>query len=380
MSKNLLVIAGEVSGDMHAARVIERLREVHPDLTVWGVGGDQLRAAGMDVLYDVRDMAVLGLWEVLKRYGFFRRVFHALLKEMEHRRPDAVLLVDYPGFNLRFARQAHRRGFKVLYYICPQVWAWHRSRIKKMAQIIDRLMVIFPFEVEVFKDTSLRVDFVGHPLVDRARATWDEPMPKLNGPEGKERVALLPGSRQQEIERILPVMLDAAQIVHERNPGTVFMIAAPNERARAWIDPIFNEHPAARSISCACSSGMTRHVLRQARAAMVASGTATIETALMHCPMIVVYKTAALTYWVGKQVIRVPHLGMVNIVAGHECCPEFLQHDATPERMAAALLPLIKDTTARTKMLADLQAVASALGETHPAEKAAAIIQEELKV
>lgn len=378
MSKNLLVVAGEISGDMHAARVMEAVRERAPDITCWGIGGDELRAAGVEILYDARDMAVLGLWEVLKRYGFFRRVFHDLLRQLEERKPDAVLLVDYPGFNMRFARQAKRREVKVLYYICPQVWAWHRSRIQRMAELVDRLMVIFPFEVDVFKDTTVPVDFVGHPLVNTARKALEEPLASL--PWGwpiSERIALLPGSRRQEMERLLPPMLEAAQILERKIADVSFLVAAPTERMADLARAIIEQAPH-RPARIEVVTGQTRQILRQARAAMVASGTATIETTLMGCPMIIVYKAAALTYWFGKRLIRVPYLGMVNIVADRPLCPEFLQHEVQPEPMAAAVAALLEDGPARSAMLEGLQDVARRLGEEDSAVKTADIVLKEL--
>ncbi|HNX53314.1 MAG TPA: hypothetical protein PLD51_05495, partial [Pontiellaceae bacterium] len=209
--KSLLVIAGEDSGDMHAADVVRALKEKRSDLTVWGIGGDKLRAEGMELLHDTREMDVLGIVEVLKRYPFFKRTFNEVLVEADKRRPDAALLVDYPGFNLRLARELKKRGIKVLYYVCPQVWAWNRGRIPKMAETIDRLMVIFPFEVDVFKGVDLKVDFVGHPMVDELREFREkaaEPLPW----NGKKKIALLPGSRKQEIIYILPRLLEAAQL------------------------------------------------------------------------------------------------------------------------------------------------------------------------
>jgi len=370
VSRSLLVVAGEVSGDLHAARVVRAVRAQRPDWSFWGIGGENLRATGMECLYDSRDMAVLGLSEVLRRYGFFRGVFRQLCRELDQRRPDAVLLVDYPGFNLRLARAAHARGIKVIYYICPQVWAWHRARIARMAQWVDRLLVIFPFEVEVFAGTDLRVDFVGHPLVDQARAALQAPPRDLAWPTTGPRVALLPGSRRQEIERILPPMLEAAQHLRRSHPDAAFIIAAPSDEIAAHIHDQLAKHPA-HKVAIKVVAGQTREVLRQARGAMVASGTATIETALMGCPFIIVYKTAPLTYWFGRRLIRVPYLGMVNIVAQRLLCPEFLQHDARPESMAAALALLLADGPERTAMMEGLQEVCAALGEVDPVTTAA---------
>ncbi len=359
--KKVLIVAGEVSGDQHAARLVRDLRARRPDVECFGIGGDALRAAGVRILVDARDMAVVGFIEVLRRYFFFRRVFQQMTGLLRTEKPDAVLLVDYPGFNLRLAEAAHRVGVKVLYYVSPQVWAWHRSRIPKMAQVIDRLMVIFPFETEVFKDTGLKTVFTGHPLVESVRRTLAQPAPELPWPAGDKRVALLPGSRRQEIARVLPAMLDAARELRRREPATAFLIPAASEELRGLIEAQLAARPAAERAAIAVVTGRMRETARQARAAMVCSGTATVETALVKCPLIVVYRMAAATYWFGRCIIRVPWLGMVNLIAGRELCPEFIQGAARPAAMADALEPLLGDTPARAAQLAGLEEVARAL-------------------
>jgi lipid-A-disaccharide synthase len=376
MSKRVLVIAGEISGDILAADVVRSVLRRDPKIEFFGIGGAELCAAGAHILHDVKDMAVLGIWEVIRRYSFFRGVFREMLNFVRVSRPDAVLLVDYPGFNLRFAEQVHRAGVKVLYYVCPQVWAWHRSRIGKVARIVNRLIVIFPFEPAVFAGTGLRVDFVGHPLVDATRAALAEPLRELPWP-GEPRIALLPGSRAQEIDRILPPMVAAAEILQQKIPGAAFLVAAPSEDIAARIRRVLSGIGRKPS-SCGLVVGQTRQILRQARAAMVASGTATIETALMRCPMIVVYKTSMPTYWIGRRLVSVSHLGMVNIVAGRTLCPEFIQAAARPEAMAAAMEPLIGDTPARAVMRTGLEEVRRSLGEGGAAERAADVVLDEL--
>jgi len=304
-----------------------------------------------------------------------------------------ILLVDYPGFNLRFAAQAHALGLKVLYYICPQVWAWNRSRVPRVAQIVDRLIAIFPFEADVFKDTGLPVDFVGHPLVTAARATRAEPLAPLPWQGGEPRVAILPGSRYHEVKRILPAMWAAAVLLERRLPDAGFIVATPSDQVARWAKDTLaglRKAPSRWSIV----AGQTRQTLRQARAAMVTSGTATIETALMRCPMIVVYKTSWITYGLGRLVIRVPFLGMVNLVArseaftlrhrnkseraGKPLCPEFIQHRATPQALADGLDPLLRDGSARTAMLNGLERVIHALREPGAEERAADIVLKEL--
>ncbi|MGD9782006.1 MAG: lipid-A-disaccharide synthase [Kiritimatiellia bacterium] len=359
--KKVMIVAGEVSGDQHAARLVRDLRAVRGDVEFFGIGGDALRREGVRTVVDARDMAVVGFFEVLARYPFFRRVFRRMAGLLSSEKPDALLLVDYPGFNLRLAAKAREMGIPVLYYVSPQVWAWHKSRIPKMAKILDLLMVIFPFEVDVFKGTGLKTVFVGHPLVESVRRTRAKPTPGLPWPGGATRVAILPGSRRQEIQRVLPPMLDAAQELRRRDPATAFLIPAASEEIRGLIEAQLAARPAEDRAAVGVVTGQMREVARQARAAMVCSGTATVETGLLRCPMIVVYRAAAPTYWFGRRIIRVPWLGMVNLIANRTLCPEFIQGDAQPAAMADALEPLIADTPARAAQLAGLDEMARAL-------------------
>lgn len=373
--KNLLVIAGEDSGDMHAADVIRALKEKRADVTVWGIGGEKLRTEGMELLHDTREMDVLGIVEVLKRYPFFKRTLNEIVAEAEKRRPDAALLVDYPGFNLRLARELKQRGIKVLYYVCPQVWAWNRGRIPKMAKIIDRLMVIFPFEVEVFKDVDLKVDFVGHPMVDELRefrTMEPEPLPW----NGAKKIALLPGSRKQEIVYILPGLLEAAQQIETSRPDVSFLIPVPERRLALAESVLQKAHKAPLNVSLV--SGRSREVLKQADAAFVASGTATLEAALLRCPTVLVYRGSFANYLFVRALIRVPWLGIANIVSGREIMPERLQFDMTPLKLAAAMDPLMNDTPARAAMLENFQTLEKRLGSGRPAGRVASIIADEL--
>lgn len=369
MSRSVMVVAGETSGDMHAARIIGAVHERNPDIEFWGIGGDAMEERGVRLEEHVRDMDALGISEVLRKYFYFRRVFKRMLSLARARRPDAILLVDYPGFNLRLARAAKRAGFKVVYYVCPQVWAWHRSRIAKMARIIDRLLVIFPFEKELFRETGMSVDFVGHPLVDIARQLREDEPVDLPW-RGGRRIAILPGSRRQEIERILPMMWEAAGMVEQVDPDVCFIVATPSREVSDLVEELLSGMRDGPS-RYALVAGKTRHVLWQARAAMVASGTATIEATLMRCPMIIVYAVARFTYWLGKRLIQVPHIGMVNIVAKRGLCPEFIQHEAVPRKMAAALSAIVEDGPAREEMLAGLDEVADMLGVDDGIDKAA---------
>ncbi len=376
MSRSLLVVAGEPSGDMHLARLVAHLRDGAPDLALWGIAGDACEAEGVEVLTHTREMAVMGLGEVLQRYGFFRRVFREVLAEAERRRPEAALLVDYPGFNLRLAPKLKALGIKVLYYICPQVWAWNRRRIPRMARDVDRLMAIFPFEPAVFAGTGLPVDFVGHPLVTRTANAVEDPPAPLPG-EGGVPIGLLPGSRGQEVARIFPALWRAAGLVEKELPEATFYVAAAGPETARQIEDLSRTTPGGPTRRHLVA-GRTRDVLRQVRAAWVTSGTATLETALLGCPMVVVYKTSGLTYRAGRALVKIPHIGMVNLVAGREICPERIQREASPSRLAADILPLAGDSPERDRMKEGLRQVAEALGEPGAAKRAARIVMEEL--
>lgn len=372
-----MIVAGEVSGDMHAARLVKAARKRLPGVHFFGIGGDEMSAAGVEILQDINDMAVMGLSDVLRRFPFFARVFNETAMVARARRPDAVILVDYPGFNLRFAARSHALGLKTIYYICPQVWAWNRSRIPRMAESVDCLITLFPFERDYFKDTRMRVEFVGHPLVGEAQEALREPAAALPW-EGAPRVALLPGSRIHEIERILPAMWDAAAILEKSRPEASFIIATPSAAIEEVVKRKLKTLADGPS-RCSVISGQTRQALRQADAAFVASGTATVEASLMLCPMVIVYRTSALTYMFARMLVRVHNIGMVNIVAGKTICPEFVQGKATPAALARAIEPFLSDGTERTKTIDGLKQVNQALGPPGAEDRAADIVARELE-
>lgn len=374
--RTLLIVAGEVSGDMHAGLLLAELRRRDPSIQAFGIGGDRLRAAGMEIRYDVRDTAVMGFCDVIRRLGFFRRVFKDLLKTARERRPDAVLLVDYPGFNLRFAAACHAARLKVIYYICPQVWAWNRRRIPRMAAVVDRLISIFPFEPAVFAGTGLRVDYAGHPLVDEVRealAGKPEALPW----SGEPHIALLPGSRTQEIERLLPTLCETATLIEQQRPNASFLIAAPSAEQGRLIRTLLEKTPRRPTRLDVVDGGM-RQVLRQARAALVKSGTGSLEAALIGCPAVIVYKTSPLTYWLGRKVVKLDHIGIANLIANRRICPELIQNEATPAAMAQALRPLIDDTPERAAMLTGYEDVRTLLGAGGATEHAADIVRAEI--
>jgi len=367
--KRLFVIAGEISGDTHAAGVVAELLRRHPGLEIHGLGGPKLRALAGETLEDwTADAAVLGAWEVIKHYAYFRRKFYHSLRRIEALQPDAVVLVDYPGFNLRLANklQPMRPGVKLLYYISPQVWAWHRSRIPKMARWLDLMICLFPFEAPLYNASGLRTEFGGHPLTDYLASQ------RSGAPREPNLVALLPGSREREITALWPVMIEAATRLHATRPHLRFTSAAVNERLAARMRELAGGFPIEIGLRNA------HDVMQRAAAGLVASGTATLEAAYFGLPHALVYKVAWLTYEIGRRVVKVPHLGIVNILANREVVREFIQHAATPDALAAELTRLLDADAARQTLQHALAAVVATLGEGGAYTRTAGLIEEAL--
>ena len=379
----VLICAGEVSGDMHAATLVRALREKIP-LELRGFGGDALRAGGAELLYHTNQTAVMGFVPVLLRARFFGAMLRRMRREIETWRPDLLLTVDYPGMNLRLAEHARGLGVTTIHYICPQVWAWHRSRIPKIARILDLLLCLFPFEPACFDGTGLRAVFAGHPLVDRMAETRAEPPPNLPWHGARHRVALLPGSRAGEIQRCLPKMLAAARLLEDRLRrealGTVsFVLPSPTDAMAALAEKILRR-ASARPTHCGVLRANARHVLLQANAAAVASGTATLEACLARCPTVLVYEINPLTAFVMRRVVTVQFAGLANILAGREVMPELLQSNFTAPRLAEHLYAYVASPATCHGVRAEYDAVSATLGPGRAAETAAARILEALDV
>ena len=367
-----MVIAGEHSGDMRAAEVIASVNQKAPGTNWFGIGGPQMRSQGVETRHDVEEMAVMGIGEVLRRYPFFRNTLEEMVTWAKERQPDMALFVDYPGFNLRLAKRLHVLGIKTVYYICPQVWAWHRGRIPKMAQYLDHMLSIFPFEAEHFKDTSLPVTYVGHPLLESIEAS--QALPEYRLPwNGAHRIAILPGSRKQEISRLLPVMLAACQRLESQMPDCGFLLAAAGQQQAQQIQ-CYMDRARNKPANISIITDHTRDIVAQADAAMVCSGTATLETALLKCPMTVCYKAHPITYFLIRPFIRVPHIGMVNIIAGQEICPELVQQKLTAQTLSDAITELIQPGVERQHVLDRLEQVRSKMGAGGAADNAAKVI------
>jgi lipid-A-disaccharide synthase len=362
----LLISCGEPSGDFYGGELLHHLRVARPGLEAFGLGGDHVVAQGASLQAHVRDVAVVGLLEVVKHLADLKGVFNRILAEADRARPDVAVLVDYPDFNLRLARALHRRGIPVVYYVSPQVWAWRRGRIKSIRDNVARMLVLFPFEEALYRDAGVPVSFVGHPLVERVKPLADRAafLRDLGLDPLRPVVALLPGSRKQEVAHNLPRLAGASVRIAERRTDAQFLVAAAPNLAEA----------AYHGVPACVVRGRTHEVLGAADVGLIASGTATVEAALLGLPMVVVYRLAAMTYALGRPLMRVTHFAMVNLIAGREVVPELIQGDFTAERVAQEALSLLEDAARAETMRADLAEVRRRLGAPGASARAAAVV------
>ncbi len=363
--RELLVVAGEASGDLHGARLITELRRRVPDLTTFGLGGDEMRAAGLDAVAHSSEISVVGITEVLKILPRAREVFADLLKEVDRRRPAMAVLIDFPDFNLRLARELKRRGLEVVYYISPQVWAWRRGRVKTIARLVDRMLVLFPFEVDFYRGHGVEVVHVGHPLVDEVPAL---PQRWARGePEGEPyRVALLPGSRLSEVEALLPSLLESVRLLADELPIEAHIIRAPTIPRE-----ILEEAVELAGLPVRIVDEDRFAAIADSHLALCASGTATLEVGLLGTPMVMVYRLAPWTYAMAKLLVRLPYVSLVNLVLDRKAVPELLQGGAHPERIAVEAERLLTNAGARDVMRNALAELRGRLGEGGASGRAA---------
>jgi lipid-A-disaccharide synthase len=370
-SMTIYFVAGEVSADNHGAALMRSLRVLDPELKFIGRGGPQMQqVAGAQFKNWIGDAAVLGLWEVLGKYGYFRKQFRQTLNEIQEGKPDAVVLIDYPGFNLRLARALRRQSkrHKTIYYISPQVWAWNRGRIKRMAHFIDLVLCIFPFETDLYAASGLRAVFVGHPMIERLETQ------KIDAHRDQNLIGLFPGSRSREVRKIFPVMIEAARQLLQLNSTLHFQVAAASEELAREISEQLADRQAIE-----ITVGQTATIMQRAFVGMVASGSATLEAAYFGMPFVLIYKVAWPTYVAARLVVNVDFLGMPNLLAAKEVVPEFIQHEAKPDTIVKAVRLLMEDSPARDRMISDFDIIISKLGGTGANERAAQAILEELQ-
>lgn len=374
MPHSLFVIAGELSGDAHGAGLLRSLKCSMPDLLIAGAGGPQMQQIAGPGLRDwVEDAAVMGIWEVLKHYRWFQQQFRELLNELISQRPDVLLLIDYPGFNLRFAKAVKKKipGIKIVYYISPQVWAWNRGRIPQMARVLDEMMCLFPFEEEIFSSAGLRTTFVGHPLVDELEA---ERKPHTRD---EKLVGLFPGSREREVSRLFPMMLKSAALLHTLSPELRFSAPAASSKLAALMRQQVTEQKLSEWVNV--TDGGSHELMQRASCGVIASGTATLEAAYFGLPYLLVYKVAWPTYWLGKLLVRIRFIGLVNILAGRAVVKELIQSHAEPVAVAAELRRIRENSHLRESIVADLLSTARLLGGQGAHERAAGIVLQWLK-
>ncbi len=377
MTKRILIIAGETSGDQHAAKLILESHNIDPDILFFGIGGGKMREAGAEILVDCKNIAVVGAVEILQHINHIYYAWKKVREVLRQKPPDLVILIDYPKFNLHIAKLAKKAGIKVLYYISPQIWAWHQSRIKIIRQRVDKMLVIFPFEEEMYRQAGVPVEFVGHPLLGRVK-------PDMTPAQAREYlhighdgtiIGLLPGSRKGEIKRLLPTLLAAAQQLKKRYPNAIFVLPLALSLNRADLEPYLKNV----DIDIKIIPGHFYDVMQLCDAAIVTSGTATLETALLGIPMVIVYKTAASTYFLAKKFIKIPYIGLCNVVEGRFIVKELIQHEASPENITAEICKILEDKTYRSTMLSDLQEIKTKLGKGGGSAQAARAVIELLK-
>ncbi len=367
--KKILLIAGEVSADQHGAKLIRALKHLEPDLKVWGIGGDELAASGMELVFHLKKMAFLGVSEVIRHLPFIRKVMKTILNRVEKEPPDCAVLIDYPGFNLRLAAQLKKRGIPVIYYISPQLWAWGGRRVHKVRKYVDKMLVLFPFEKTFYERHHIQAEYVGHPLVDRHHDHVPNSFKAID--PNDVVLGLLPGSRQNEIRTLLPKMVETARrLLNEGRVHRVLILKAPHLRADFYA-PFWQKSADA---SFRLVEEPMHTFLPQLDAALVASGTATLETAYFAVPMVIVYHVHNLTYWLGRLLVKIDHIGLANIVAEREVAPELIQNDFTPERAVELLRPMFDPQTNR-EIRSRLLIVRQKLGEPGASLRAAKAIQ-----
>ncbi|MBF0253032.1 MAG: lipid-A-disaccharide synthase [Candidatus Omnitrophica bacterium] len=373
--KNIFIVTGEVSGDQRGAELFRELKKIRPDLNCFCVGGDELERAGAELIEHIKNMSIVGLLDVIRNLGKIKKQFQKCEQEIIKRKPDAVILIDYPGFNLRLAKFIKKQGIPVIYYIIPQVWAWHESRVEQLREDTDKIIVLFDFEIDFLKKHGINASFAGHPLIDK--------LPNDNAVIDKDKVkkiALLPGSRNEEVKRLFPAMLETANAIQKRSQEKIIFVInkAINVEPMLYEDTI-KKHK--KNIELQIVSGDTLEILKECSFAIVTSGTATLETALMQVPHVIVYKSSFLLGAVGYFIVKshVKYMGIANIILGEEVAPEFLQWNIVPKKMADKIYEIMSSPEKNNYIKNKYKELKNKLGEKGSAQRAAKIVNEFLE-
>ena len=371
-SKTILIISGETSGDVHGGNLALALHRMQPGLRLLGVGGPRMAAAGVELIEDNREMGVIGVWEVISHLRAIQRAYSRVVQVLCSGEVDLVVLIDYPDFNFRVAHLAHRKNIPIVYYISPQIWAWRSGRIKTLQKLIQQMIVILPFEKELYQQSGIPCEFVGHPLLDEVQTALDkkEVLRSFRLDPGHPVIGLLPGSRTKEVKKILPLMLAAMAKTDQKVPGIQLVLALAPSIVRDEVLTIASRWP----LNVRIIEGETDRVIAASDLVLVASGTATLQAAILETPMVILYRLAWLTYLLGRILIKVDHIGLVNLVAGKRIVPELLQSEATPDRIADQVQGMLLDIPRREAIKKELAQVRSRLGTPGASQRAAEVI------
>lgn len=368
----IMFSAGEASGDTHGASVAKALREIYPSVEMFGMGGNLMDEAGVRIVYDIKNLGVIGLVEIVKSLPKFFKLRTYLKRIMMKERPDVLVCIDYPGFNMKLAEVAHQLGIPVLYYIAPTIWAWHSSRGKTIKKYVTKVASIFPFEAEAYSKYNCDVEFVGHPLVDIVHPTMsvDESMTYFNARAEAKRVLLMPGSRKQEVLSLLDVMLESGEKLLQSHEDVQFFLPRAHTIDQSELETFIKE----RRVPVTITEDHTYDLMQICDVCLAASGTATLETAMMELPTILLYKVSPITYGIGKMVVNLSHVGLPNIIAGKEVIPELLQSDVSADNIVEHMLPLLDDLKENEHMRQELRTVRDKLGEPGAVKRVAELI------
>jgi len=374
--KKIVIIAGEASGDLHASSLIRELKKMNSNLEMFGIGGDRMRREGVELIFHIDKLSFMGFFEVIKRLSFIRGVMKKMTSMIETRRPDLAILIDYPGFNLRLAKKVKNLGIPVVYYISPQVWAWGGNRVKRMQNLIDQMVVIFPFEKEIYERFNIDCEFVGHPLLEVTRPILplEDFQKKFDIRKNDVVVGLLPGSRWQEVEKILPIMFESSELLKTRIKNLKVLLGlAPTIKKEKMEDLLTQAGFGAKIVE-----NLTYDLMKHADILLITSGSATLECAILGTPFLVLYKTSLWTYLLAKSLISIPNIALANVVAGKRIVPEFIQNRAVPNQISEEMYGILTDRERYKAIENELKKVKQKLGEEGASKKAAEIVMQML--
>ena len=368
----IMFSAGEASGDTHGASVAKALLEKYPEAQLFGMGGDLMKQAGVDIIYDIQQLGFIGIVEILKHLPTFFKLRSFLKEAMLREKPDVLVCIDYPGFNMKLAKVAKELHIPVVYYIAPTIWAWNKGRGKDIAKTVTKVASIFPFEAEAYREFGVNVEFVGNPLVDIVHPTmsYESALAHFGADTTSRNILLMPGSRKQEVEGLLPTMLAAAERLYENHKDLKFFLPRAHTIPKEDIDRILQAY----SVPVTVTEGYNYDLMQICTACIAASGTATLETALMNVPTVLIYKVASVPYGIGKLLVKIDHIGLPNIMAKRRIIPELLQGDVTPENVERELANILDHEVVYTQMKADLAQVKIELGAPGAVQRVADVI------